>query len=60
MNRDELSALALGAISVLAGVAILLAIVEFLGWWLVGLIGALAVADYIRCTIALRGTWRPW
>lgn len=54
MNRDELASLALGSASVLAGAGILLAIGNFLGWWLVGLIVGAAIGDYIRCTLAFR------
>lgn len=60
MNRHQLSALARGTVAVVAGGALLYAAGRYLGRWLVAGFAALAIADFVWCTLQLPARWRPW
>lgn len=56
LNRDELAAAGRAVVTLIAGAALLYAIGEYLGWWVVGAIfisGIGAAAWDAR-------HWRPW
>jgi hypothetical protein len=59
VNRDDLSALARGVITVLDGAALIVPIGRYLGWWTVAAIATAGIVDTVWCAMQLR-SWRLW
>ncbi|MCA1833054.1 MAG: hypothetical protein LC750_10090 [Actinobacteria bacterium] len=47
MNHDQLTAIARGVVSVIAGAAILAALIRWLGWWTVAVLAGEVVLDLL-------------
>ncbi len=60
LNRDELAALARGAVTLIAGAAILYAVGRWLGWYWVGAIFVSGVGAALWDMRRWPRIWRPW